>query len=162
VTGGCGPTWWGRPTPPGIARWPHPRCHITDLGECLHTASPTLIHVGLIQRWRLSCLRSMGPLSFTWGGCQNRPPNRLPDRSNQPTFHATALGSHQALLDGKAVQGTVSRHPLGWSMPLPLHHLSSAYKYPLPSTQYKGAVVLGEDHHSRIPSIPSSPRSSQE
>jgi hypothetical protein len=68
MTGGRGPTWWGRPTPPSVAQRPHPPCHVTDTLESLHTTLPALIHVGLMQRWRLSCLGSMGPLSFTWGG----------------------------------------------------------------------------------------------
>ena len=49
MAGGCGPT-----------------CHITDLREALLTASPTLIHVDLIQGMTLSYHGSLGPPSFTW------------------------------------------------------------------------------------------------
>jgi len=99
-------------SPDGPTRLP-----LTDPRESLHTASPALIHVSLMHRWRLSYLGSMGPLSFTWGGGQNRPPNWLPDRSNRPTCHATTFGSHQALLDGKAVGWTIGRRPLCRPMP---------------------------------------------
>ena len=60
-----GPCW---PMPSGITRRPYPPCHVTDPWEGPHTASPALIHVGLIQRWKLRCLGSMGPLPSTWRG----------------------------------------------------------------------------------------------
>jgi len=43
-----------------------PPCHVTDPREALLTASPMLIHVGLIQETTLSCHGLLGPPSFTW------------------------------------------------------------------------------------------------
>ena len=68
VAGGPGPIGSSRPTPCGIGRCHPGPYHVTNLREALLTASPALIHVGLIQRCTLSCLGSMGPPSSTWRG----------------------------------------------------------------------------------------------
>ena len=52
-------TMWHRSMAP-------PPYHVTDPWDGLLTASLALIHGGLIQRCTLSCLGSMGPLSYTW------------------------------------------------------------------------------------------------
>jgi hypothetical protein len=86
---------------------PNP-CHVTNPREGLHTASPPLIQVGLIQRMTLSCLRSTGPLSYTWRG-PNRPPNRLTRwETDLPAMQLPSRG-HPSPLDGEAVQWTVGR-----------------------------------------------------
>jgi len=68
VAGGHGPIVPCRSMPWGVTQWPHPPCHVIDPCEGLHTASPPLILVGLIQRMTLSCLGSTSPLSYSWRG----------------------------------------------------------------------------------------------
>ena len=145
MAGGRGPIVQCRPMPRGIARWPHPPCHVTDPCEGLHTASPPLIQVSLIQRMMLSCLGSTGPLSYTWRG-PNRPPNRLTSwETNLPTMHLPSRG-HPSPLDGEAVQWTVGQ-PWPTSADTPPPHLRLQVP-PCPLHTIKRVVVLGGDHHS--------------
>jgi len=152
VIGGHGPTWWGRPMPPSIARWPHHRCHVTDPWESLHTASPKLIHVGLIQGWRLSSHGSMGPLSSTWRGQTDLQTDFLTEATDLPAMQPP-LGAIKHHWMERRWDGRSADAPYVAQCPLPLHNLISAYKYPLPSTHYKrssGARWRSSLKHSKL------------
>jgi hypothetical protein len=97
VAGGRGHAVPRRLTPPG---------HITDLRESLHTASLVLIYVGLIQRWRLSCLGSLGPPSYTWRGQTDLQTAFLTEATTIGACNRHP-GATPSPLDDKAVQGTV-------------------------------------------------------
>ena len=116
------------------AMWHHskapPPCHVTNPWDGLLTPSPALIHGALIQRYMLSCLESMGLLSYTWRG-PNRPPNCLTSwETDLPAMQPPSRG-HPSPLDGEAVQWKVGRPwPMSADAPPPLHHLIFAYMYP--------------------------------
>ena len=140
-----------RPKPCGITRRPHPLpCHLS-MGwppHCFSSVDPRRfdpnVHIELPWIHGPTVIQLEGP---------NRPPNYHSNHGNRPTYHATASKGQPSPLDGKAMQGTVDRRPLGQPMPpatpLPLLHLQVP---PYPLHTIKGAVVLGGDHHSIIPS----------
>ena len=86
---------------------------------------------------------------------QNRPPNRLTSwETNLPVMQPPSRG-HPSPLDGEVVQWTVDRPwPTSADAPPPHLHLQVP---PCPLHTIKGAVVLGGDHHSSIPSSPKAP-----
>jgi hypothetical protein len=132
-----------------------PPCHIIDPRESLHTASPALIQVGLIQRWRLSCLGLLGPPSHTWRG--------QTDLQTAFLTKATAIGAcnrHPATIHHR----WMAKRCKGRSIDTPCLSTASftTTSTPCPLRTIKGAVELSGDHHSSIQIIPSSPRSSQE
>jgi hypothetical protein len=134
---GHGPIVQHRSTPPGIAQWPHPPCHVTDPWESLHTASPALIFVGLIQRWRLSCLGLLGPPSYTWRG--------QTDLQTAFFTEATSIGACNRH-PGATRHRWMARQCRGWladalprlaDAPCLSTASSSPTSTPMPSTHYK-------------------------
>ena len=160
VAGGPGPIGPSRPTPCGIGRCHRGPCHITDPCEGLHTASPTLIHVGLIQGMMLSCQGSLGPPSFTWEAQTNLQTTILTMVTDLPACNHRPEAIHRCWMVRRCNGRSADR---AHSFPMPpclSTSSSSPTSTPMPSLHtIIGVVVFGGDHHS---SIPSSPRSSQE
>ena len=126
VAGGHGPTVPHWSTPKGIARRPHPPCHVTYPREGLHTTSPPLIHVGLIQRTTLSSHGSLGPLSLTRKAQTNL---QIVSPGGKITYlpcnhHLEAIQRHGMVrwCNGRSIER-------GQCRPMP-HHFIFAYKYP--------------------------------
>jgi hypothetical protein len=122
----------------------------------LHIASLALIFVGLIQRWRLSCLGSLGPPSYTWRG--------QTDLQTAFLTEATSIGACNRH-PGATCHRWMARQCKGWladalprlaDAPCLSTASSSPTSTPCPLHTIKGDVVLGGDHHSSIQSILSS------
>jgi hypothetical protein len=85
MTDGCGPTWWGRPTPPSVARWPHPLAMSLIRGR-----ASTLPH----QPWSMSvwCKGGGWAALDPWAHCHSlggrgaKPTSKLTSWPQQPTY----------------------------------------------------------------------------
>ena len=132
--GPTGPCW---PMPCGIGRCHPCPCHITDLWDGLHTASPPLIQVGLIERMMLSCLGSMGPLSYTWRGQTDLQTTILTMATDLPTMEPPPRANHHCWMarrrDGRSADAPWHRR----MAKSPQTTSSSPTSTPMPSTHYK-------------------------
>ena len=123
--------------PRGIDRWPSPPCHVTDPCEGLHTASPPLIQVGLIQRMTLSCLGSTGPLLYTWRGETDLQTAFLTVTTDLPACNHHPEAIHHRWMVRRCNGWSADRgqcHPVAKS---PQTASSSPTSTPMPSTHYK-------------------------
>ena len=126
-----------RPMPCGIAQWPHTPCHVTDLWDGLLTASPALIHGGLIQRYTLSCHGSMGPLSFTWRCQTDLQTTILTMATDLPTMQPPPRANHCHWM-ARQWDGWSADAP--WRLSMPKAPSTTSYSptsTPMPSTHYK-------------------------
>jgi hypothetical protein len=130
----------------------------SDPWDGIHTASPVLIHIGLIQGMKLSCLGSMGPLSNTWRGQTGLQTALL---AEEPTYLPCNhhLGAIHRRWMARWCKGRSADAPYVDGCPPPLLCLQVA---PCPLHTIKGALELGGDHHSSIQGIPSSLEALQE
>ena len=156
VAGGPGPIGPSRPTPCGIGRCHRGPCHITDPCEGLHTASPPLIQVGLIQRMTLSCLGSTGPLLYTWRGETDLQTAFLTVTTDLPACNRHPEAIHHRWMVRRCNGRSADR---GQNRPTP-HCLSTASSSPtstpMPSTHYKrGCGARWRSSLKQLSSIPS-------